>query len=117
VVVKVGDKTLKLSPGQNAVLTSKQIRCFEEINPVQAVTYRRMIAKEWGNGVQGFQSEFDIRTMLHNVGGLRNMVRATDSDTRKAVNSMLKTSAILAQLGGDQYEYMVAPAKTALAVR
>ena len=33
-----------------------------------------------------------------------------DPDTRRTVDSILKTSAILAQFGGSQYEYMVAPA-------
>jgi hypothetical protein len=48
---------------------------------------------------------------------LRSMVKAGDSDTRKVVNSVLKTSAILSQLSGNQYQYMVAPAKTAMAIR
>jgi len=115
--VTVGGSTIKLSPGQNAVMTSKQIHCFEEINPLQFATYRSMAAKDLGNGVQSFKSEFDIRSVLQNVGALRSMVRAEDSDTRKVVNSVLKTSAILSQLSGNQYQYMVAPPKTAMAVR
>ncbi len=115
--VTVGGNTIKLSPGQNAVMTSKQIHCFEEINPLQFATYRSMTAKDMGNGVQSFKSEFDIRSVLQNVGALRSMVKAQDSDTKKVVNSVLKTSAILSQLSGNQYSYMVAPPKTAMAVR
>ncbi len=115
--VTVGGNTVKLTPGQNAVMTSKQIRCFEEINPLQFATYRSMTAKDMGNGVQSFKSEFDIRSVLQNVGALRSMVKAQDSDTKRVVNSVLKTSAILSQLSGNQYQYMVAPAKTAMAIR
>ena len=64
-----------------------------------------------------FQSEFNILSMLQGVGPLREMMRAQDADTRKAVNAVLKTSAILAQFGGSQYEYMVPPAVTAMGAR
>jgi hypothetical protein len=117
VVVTVGDNTLTLTPGQNALLTDKDIRCFEEINPAQSVAYRAMVAKEWGKGVKGFRSEFSIVSMLQGVGALRQLVREQDSDTRRAVDSIIKTSAILAQLGGSQYEYMAQPPMTAIGTR
>ncbi len=117
VQLKVGDQVVKLSPGQNAVITSKQINCFEEINPAQFVGYRSMTAKDWGNGVQGFTSEFSIGSMLSSVDALRDMVHSTDNDTRKTMGSMLKTCVILSQLGGQQYQAMVLPPKTAMALK
>jgi hypothetical protein len=117
VEVRVGGRTVKLTPGQNVVLTDKQIRCFEEINPAQFVAYRRMAAKQWDQGVQAFQAEFSIVSMLQSVAPLREMVRAKDAETRKAVDSVLKTSAILKQFGGAQYEYMVPAAVTAMGAR
>ncbi len=115
--VMVAGGAVKLAPGQNIVMTNKQVRSFEEVNPVQAVAYRSMQAKQWAGGVRGFQSEFDIRTMLFNVKGLKDMITAQDNDTRKAIGAVLKTSAILSQLGGEQYQYMNAPVHTAMVSR
>jgi len=120
VVVNVGGKTVKLSPGQNVVLTSKAVSTFEEVNPAgRSIAYRRVTSKDWGNGVTGFHSEFSILSMLHNIGAVREMVKSNDAAVRKTVDAMLKTSAILLQLGGEKYEYMVqaTPDLTAMNVK
>ncbi|MBS1998067.1 MAG: hypothetical protein JSS86_17210, partial [Cyanobacteria bacterium SZAS LIN-2] len=114
VVVKVGANKVRVSPGQNIVLTSRSVRSFEDINPGQAIAYRRVVAKDWGNGVQAFHSEFSILSMLQNYGAVRELVKSQDAETRKTVDAMLKTSAILLQIGGEKYEYMKAPAVTAM---
>ncbi len=112
VLVRAGDQAISLAPGQNAIFTDKNIRSFEEINPAQRVAYRAVTAKQWGKGLTGFRSEFSIVSMMQSVDAFRQLMRAKDSDARVTINMVVKTGAILSQLGGEQYQIM-APQKVA----
>ena len=114
IAATVGGRKLTVMPGQDAVLTTKKVACFENINPASKVAYRKVVSKNWGEGVQGFHSEFSVASLLHSVEGLREMLQSQDSDVRKMFNRVLKTSAILTQFGGEQYEYIEGPALTAM---
>jgi hypothetical protein len=115
VVVNCGSHNFSLAPGQNAVVTNRQVRFFEEINPAQCVAYRRMAAKEFGDGIKSFRSEFNVLSMLQGYEPLKQFVRSSDSEKRKVSQSILKTAAILMGVGGTEpFEYMVARPVTAL---
>ncbi len=115
VKVTVGGESISLAPGQNGIFTDRKIRCFEDINPAQMVAYRNVVASDLGNGAHCFKSEFNAISMMQGVGGLRRLLREQDSDTRKAMGAVLKTSFILSQLGGPQYQYMAPHPVSAMA--
>ncbi len=115
VVLSCGNHSRALAPGQNAVMTSRDVRFFEEINPAQSVSYRRMRATKFDDGVSSFCSEFNVLSMLHGYEPLKQLVRSAEPEKRKMSQSMLKTAAILAAVGsGEPFEYMVARPITAL---
>ncbi|MBU6453260.1 MAG: hypothetical protein KGS72_15870 [Cyanobacteria bacterium REEB67] len=115
VVMDCGGHRVAVAPGSNVVMTNRNVHYFEEVNPAQQVGYRRMVGKDLKDGMKCFQSEFNILSMLQSLEPLKNMVRSEDSENRKLASAMLKTAAILMQIGGgDRYEYMTAAPVTAL---
>lgn len=115
IAVAVGNSFNTLSPGKSAVFTDKSIDKFEQINPAPGVAYRAVVGKKIGNGVSRYHSEFSTISLLQAYDPLRGLYGSKDSDTRKAVNSVLKTAAVLHQLGGGQYQRMIAPESERLA--
>jgi hypothetical protein len=110
-----GGHRVAVVPGSNVVMTNRNVHYFEEINPVQQVSYRRMVGKDLKDGMKCFQSEFSILSMLQSLEPLKNLVRADDAQNRKIASAMLKTAAILTQIGaGDRYEFMTAAPVTAI---
>jgi hypothetical protein len=115
VVIHVGRHHLAVAPGRSAVITNRDVRCFEEVNPAEFVGYRRMTAADYNNGLKIFHGEFDARTMLLGVQPLREMARSGDSRDQKITRSLLKTTAIFMSLGdATPFQYMVAPRMTAM---
>ena len=118
VAINTAGQTIKVGPGRSAVLTNRNIRCFEEINPAQTVAYRSLTALELLDGTKAFQSEFNIVSLLQAIGPLRQFVSTSAPANQKATKSMLKTAAILMQYGGARpYQPMTAPQLTANATR
>ncbi|MBU6455010.1 MAG: hypothetical protein KGS72_24785, partial [Cyanobacteria bacterium REEB67] len=115
VVVSGNGHNVSVVPGRNAILTTRNVHYFEEVNPAEFVGYRRLTSTAFGDGVKAFQSEFDIRTMLMGVEPLKQLVRAEDAHSRKVSGSLLKTAAILMTISDTTpYERMVAPRMTAM---
>lgn len=115
VVVNCGEHSKALAPGQNIVMTERRVHFFEEINPAQSVSYRRMRSAKFADGVSTFSSEFNVLSLLHGYEPLKQIVRSATPENRKVSQSLLKTAAILMAVGGnDPYEYMVARPMTAL---
>jgi len=114
VVVQHNSHNINIAPGQNIVLTDRDVRFFEEINPAQRVAYRRMQARNYGDGLKSFRSEFNILSLLQSYEPLKQMVKSTEPEERRMMQSLMKTAAILMSVGGnDQFEYMVAKPLTA----
>jgi hypothetical protein len=114
VINSLGHKLI-VAPGRNAVLTSRNVHYYEEVNPAGFVGYRGLVSKMHTDGVKTFQSEFDVAAMLRGVQPLKQLVCSSQTQDRKVANSILKTAAILNSIGGSApYEYMTAPSVTAL---
>jgi len=117
IVVSRNNHRLSLTPGRNAILTSRNISSFEEVNPAQNVGYRRVAANSYDDGVKAFQAEFSLPSMFHSIGALKHLVSSSDARDQKTVRSMLKTAAILQSFGGGDavpFEIMAAPRLTAM---
>jgi hypothetical protein len=115
VVVNCGEHSKALAPGQNIVMTNRRVHFFEEINPAQSVSYRRMRSAKFADGVSTFNSEFNVLSLLYGYEPLKQIVRSATPENRKVSQSLLKTAAILMAVGGnDPYEYMVARPMTAM---
>ncbi len=115
VVVTSGSHSLAVVPGHSAVITRREVRSFEQVNPAEFVGYKRMSTRAYSDGTKTFHGQFDPCTLLHGVGPLRELIYAKNRSSEKITKSMLKTTAILMSLGDQTaFEYMVAPNMTAL---
>ena len=110
-----GQHKVAIAPGRHAVLTSRNVHHFQEVNPAEFVGYRNVSARSFDDGVRSFSGEFDPRTLLFGVEPLKQMVRSSDARSRRVSNSMLKTAAILLNLGGGTpFQYMAPPRLSAM---
>ena len=114
VQIVAADRRITVSPGRNVVLTSRNIRCFEEINPAQAVGYKRLSAKATTDGLKSFESDFNVVSLLQSYPGLRQYTTINAVGNEKAIKAMLKTAAILSQIDtATPYQHYVLPQVTA----
>ncbi|MBS1989117.1 MAG: hypothetical protein JSS83_01295 [Cyanobacteria bacterium SZAS LIN-3] len=115
VVVERGAQKLSIMPGQNAVVTNRNVRFFEEVNPAAFVGYRRVSGRIDESGVKTFRSEFNIFSLIQGCEPLKQLIKSDEPAKQKLVNSMLKTAAILFTTGSPvPYQQMVVPPMTAM---
>jgi len=115
VVVTSGNHRVSVPPGRSTVITGRKVRGFEEVNPAPFVAYRRMVESDYGNGVRAFHSEFNLYSLMRGVDAIKKLIASDNPKTRKIASSMLKTAAILLQMGNDKpYQLMLTPQMTAM---
>ncbi|MBS1997610.1 MAG: hypothetical protein JSS86_14915, partial [Cyanobacteria bacterium SZAS LIN-2] len=116
VCIKVNDsdKKIALIPGRAAVITGTNVRAFEQINPAQLFAYRNLRCRNIGESKQVFLSEFHTLQAISCVQPLKEMLRSKDAGAQKISGQLLKTSAILLQLGGARFEQIPRPHAIAL---
>lgn len=117
VVITNGNHSTSLTPGRSAVLTNASIKSFEDVNPVRFVGYRRMVTRSLSDQTKMYQAEFEMLSMVRGLKPLSSMVSSDNAKTRKTMDSLLKTTAILLELGhgGEQFSYYLPKALIAYA--
>ncbi|MBS1994864.1 MAG: hypothetical protein JSS86_01080 [Cyanobacteria bacterium SZAS LIN-2] len=118
VTVTAGGKAIAVHPGTSTLITASHVKSFEQVNPAQLVFYRRMVEHELDGNLKAYRSEFSIRSAMHAVRPLRELLVARDKETSRVANHFLKTTAILMQMqsGGEGFRQMMKPRLTASAV-
>ncbi len=117
VVITNGNHSTSLTPGRSAVLTNASVKSFEDVNPVRFVGYRRMATRSLSDQTKMYQAEFEMLSMVRGLKPLSGMVSSDNAKTRKTMDSLLKTTAILLELGhgGEQFSYYLPKALMAYA--
>ncbi|MBS1993585.1 MAG: hypothetical protein JSS86_01095 [Cyanobacteria bacterium SZAS LIN-2] len=90
-----------LSPGRSAVLTQAG-GGFEEVNPVRTVGYRNLTNKTLGDNTKVYQGEFALLSVINGLKPFGEMAHSDNAKTRKTIDNVLKTAAILMQLDHSQ---------------
>ena len=116
VVINGEHGAVALTPGRSAVITSASVRSFEEANQAPFVPYRRLVSKEFGGNAKLYQADFDLVSMVRGLPAFKKM--SGDAKQRAAVDSVLKTAAIMAQTSGgsEPYALYLTPSLTACAI-
>jgi fibronectin-binding autotransporter adhesin len=108
VMLLSGNQKISLSPGKNIVLTGNT-REFEDVNPVKFVGYRGLSSRAISNDTKVYCSEFELLSMVQGLRPISSLVSSDNPKTRKTMGNLLKTAAILLELGqgGEQFKYYV----------
>jgi fibronectin-binding autotransporter adhesin len=117
VTVSYRNHSIVLAPGQHVLLTERNVKYFEQINPVNYVGYRNLDARDLGDGVKSFHAEFDIYSLIKGLEPLKAMFSSRDPLSRKSAQNALKTAALIAQMSNHSkpFELMNLAPTTAMA--
>jgi hypothetical protein len=100
VVLTIGKKQLALAPGRHAMITSHLVERFDLVNPAESINYRNVVSNRLDGDLQAFTSEFSTASVLGTVKQLRAMINSDHPQAKRLANHLLKTSAIMTQIGG-----------------
>jgi len=110
VKVSSGGRSLKLSPGRHAVLTSAQSERFDAVNPAECFAYRNLKLMQVGDNVKAFTGEFSVPLAINVVSQLKQMVNSKHHHAMRITDHLMKTTAVLLHMQGRaQYEQVVRP--------
>lgn len=106
VVITGGGNSTSLIPGRSAFLTKASAGEFGEVNPIKFVGYRHVVSRDLAES-KLYQADFEILSMVRGLKPLGGLVDSTNPKARKTMDNMLKTAAILLELGngGEQFKY------------
>lgn len=106
VVITGGGNSTSLIPGRSAFLTKASASDFGEVNPIKFVGYRHVVSRDLAES-KLYQADFEILSMVRGLKPLGGLVDSTNPKARKTMDNMLKTAAILLELGhgGEQFKY------------
>ncbi|MBX9952491.1 MAG: hypothetical protein K2Y39_25180, partial [Candidatus Obscuribacterales bacterium] len=104
-----------LSPGRHVMITPHHKHEFAQLNPIETIAHRGLssIVK---NGYRAHMSEFSVVSALDTVRPLKMLVASRHPNARRLAGRMMKTTAILMQIGGSsgQYQHYFRPRMTAM---
>ncbi|MBX9670778.1 MAG: hypothetical protein K2X93_24470 [Candidatus Obscuribacterales bacterium] len=114
VTVTHDGNSINVAPGTTALL-DKSSKTFEELNPAQFVRYRQPACKAVNKATKLYRAEFELFSMLQGLPAFKELLASEDAETRKTMRGVLKTAAILMQLGAgkENYKFFIKPAVTA----
>jgi hypothetical protein len=117
VVLTIGKNQMVLAPGRHAMITSHMVEGFEMVNPAESFSFRNVSSKKLDGDLQAFTSEFSMVNAIGNIKQLRAMVNSSNPQAKLKANHLLKTAAIMSQIGGGgAYEQYQHPRMTASAI-
>lgn len=114
VKIKSGVRETQLSPGRCVVFTNANHSRFEHLNPLRSVGYRAMASHSYSDGVTAFQGEFSTLSAISSVRPLRAVSISRHQNAKRILDRLIKTSAILLQLGAGEFRVYAEPSLTAM---
>lgn len=97
VKVTVDGKNVAVAPGEQIVISSKS-KEFDRVNPAAGIPYRALNSTSLSRGATLFRCDFSIPSVLSSFDTLRKLRTATDPESRKRWNDVLKVAAIMTKL-------------------
>jgi hypothetical protein len=115
VSVESNGHNVVLSPGRHVLITPHHRAEFAQLNPIETIAHRGL-SSSVKNGHRAHMSEFSVLSAIDSVKPLKALAASSHPNARKISGRMLKTTAILMQLGGarEQYQHYFRPHMTAM---
>lgn len=115
VLLTVAGRSLAISPGRHLHATSEKTTDFAAVNSLDRIAHRRVSCVTTDGGTV-FTSEFSTLSAMEAVEPLKKVLTLRHPEARKLANQIIKTSAVLMQLGGnsDDFKHHFKPKATAL---
>lgn len=115
VSVESNGHNVVLSPGRHVLITPHHRAEFAQLNPIETIAHRAL-SSSVKNGHRAHMSEFSVLSAIDSVKPLKALAASSHPNARKISGRMLKTTAILMQLGGarEQYQHYFRPHMTAM---
>lgn len=98
VKMMVGDKLVKVLPGQEVVVTRDATADFTHINPGGGIAFKNPKATNLGNGIRAFHAEINIVSAVSALKPLRQMLFSNKPGDQKTVRQLIRNSVILMQM-------------------
>ena len=97
------------------MITKHQEAEFAQINAVETIAHRN-VASTVKNGHRAHTSEFSVLSALDTVKPLKALATSKHAQAKSIADRMLKTTAIILQIGGaaGQYQHYFKPRMTAM---
>lgn len=113
--VESNGHSVVLSPGRHVLITKHHSAEFAQINAVETISHRS-VQSSIKNGQRIHHSEFSVISALDTVKPLRALASSKSPHARQIAQRMIKTTAIMLQLGGNagQYQHYFKPSLTAM---
>jgi hypothetical protein len=115
VSVESNGHNVVLSPGRHVMITKHHTAEFAQINAVETIAHRN-VQSTVKNGHRAHTSEFSVLTAMDTVKPLKALASSKHAHARQIADRMMKTTAIILQLGGasaGQYQHYFKPRLTA----
>ncbi|PZM79026.1 MAG: hypothetical protein DKT66_21300 [Candidatus Melainabacteria bacterium] len=116
VSVESNGHNVVLSPGRHVMITPHHKAEFAQLNPIETIAHRAL-SSNVKNGHRAHMSEFSVLSAIDSVKPLKALACSSHPNARKIAGRMMKTTAILMQLGGssgEQYQHYFRPRMTAM---
>lgn len=115
VLLTVAGRSLAISPGRHMHATSEKTSDFAAVNSLFHIPHRRVNCVTTDGGTV-FTSEFSTLSAMEAVEPLKKVLTLRHPEARKLAGQMIKTSAVLLQLGGnsEEFKHHFKPKATAL---
>jgi hypothetical protein len=108
---------IALSPGRHALVTSHLVESFEMVNPAESFAYRKVTSRLMDDNLRAYTAEFSMTKTIAEIKQLRDLVSSDHPEAERIAKHMLKTAAILSQIGGTgAYQQYQHPHVTAAAI-
>jgi len=114
VSVESNGHNVVLSPGRHVMVTKHHTAEFAQINAVETIAHRN-VQSTVKNGHRAHTSEFSVLTAMDTVKPLKALAMSKHANAKHIADRMLKTTAIILQIGGasGQYQHYFKPRMTA----
>ncbi len=100
VVVETSGRQIALSPGRHITITRSGAEQYADINQAEAIAHRLMSRQLLNAENVMFQSEFSLPSAISAIKPLSSLVESKHSEAKKITERLLKTTAVLMQIGG-----------------
>lgn len=99
VKVVSGKKLIALNPGRLLVLSRQQTRDFDKVSgQMRCIGYRNAREEDINDDIKAFAMDFSIPSALTMVIPLQRMMTADSGSAQKAIDKVLRDSALLMEL-------------------
>jgi hypothetical protein len=116
VSIDVRGRKMSLCPGRHLMVTDDRGTDFSSVNHVESIMHRGIVSNSIDSDLKVHTSEFSTLSAMAGILPLRAVFESKHPHSKKIADKMLKTTACLMYLSGNQgeFQYFVKPRMTAL---